>query len=87
MPIYQFQNAQGKIIEDYRSVDMRDICPPGFTRITVPQRIGFCTLPDPHTTTSKMQRGLRQMEDKYNRETMEKGCGFSKEKLKEVWEI
>ncbi len=65
----------------------RDICPPGYQRITVPVRIGWVGCrEDDSTTDYKMKASLKQMEDSIGRDRMVKESGYSVKQLQDVWE-
>src|SRR3954467_13979145 len=60
MPVYQYINDIGRVVEDYRPIHLRDTPPVGFRRITVPVHIGWVGCREnPHTVDFKSKGALR----------------------------
>lgn len=86
MPLYQFRNSEGRVIEETRAIADRDICPPGYQRITVPVHIGWVGCREnPHTVDAKTKHSLRDMEIKYGSERVARESGYSVAALKHHW--
>jgi len=89
MPIYQYRDQEtGRIVELIRSVTNRDRAPEGFSRITVPQRVGVIRgMMDPETPDAAIPRALKDLEQTVDHRAIARGSGFSTRQLKEIWAV
>jgi len=88
MPIYQYHNTKtGQIEEHFRSVARRDCVEPHLKRIAVPVRVGYLGgLTEPGTAEHQIPKALRQLEEQGNNwRKLERDTGFSRDKLRQVW--
>ena len=88
MPVYQYENRAGALIELVRPVASRDDAPRGFKRVTVPRRLAlFGTSNDPKEEScadAAVPRALKELgNNQVNAMCAE--SGFSVNKFKEVW--
>lgn len=90
MPLYQYENGTGEVLELVRPVADRDCAPPGFRRVTVPQHLAlFGTSNDRKEESSAeaaVPRALKQL-DGNTVNAMVRQSGFSVAKFKEVWNL
>jgi hypothetical protein len=88
MPVYQYEDGQGKIVELVRSVATRDCVPRGLKRIVVPLRIaiaGTSSSPlDPETADAQVPDGLKALSNRQVH-AMVKESGMSVDRFKRTW--
>jgi hypothetical protein len=88
MPIYQYENEQGDVIEQVRTVQDRDLAPKGFRRITVPRSLAVVGgRIDPGTPDAAIPKALRDLEATTNHREIARQSGFTTRQLKEIWAI
>lgn len=88
MPVYQYKNGTGEVVELVRPVADRDMCPPGFQRVTVPVRVAISgAARDPYIADTQVPRAFRQLEEKVSAREIVKESGFSIEDVKRIWSI
>lgn len=89
MPIYEYENlTTGEIIEAFRPVRRRNVCPPNTVRLmsrTGKPRVGKEGLADPSTADVAVPRALKQLEETVPADRIERESGFSAKTLKRVW--
>lgn len=88
MPIYQYANGRGEVVELVKPVAKRDCAPAGFKRISVPQRVAlFGTSNEPKEESSAEAAVPKAFKALSNNEVHKfvKESGFSVDKVKEVW--
>ena len=88
MPVYQYEDKEGRVVELVRPIAERDSAPRGFKRISVPGRVAvFGTSSDPleeSCADAAVPRALKAL-DNQTVHKMVKESGFSVNKFKEVW--
>jgi len=88
MPIYQYLNSAGGLVELLRTIAERDQVPAGLRRITVPARLavlGTSSGPvDPHSAAGQVPRAYKQLEEKHGAGFL-KESGFSVDEVRETW--
>lgn len=88
MPLYQYHGPGGEVLELQRPVADRDRCPPGFRRVTVPQRVAlFGTSNDFQEESSAAAAVPKAFKELSNNEVNRfvKESGFSVNQVKEIW--
>lgn len=88
MPIYQYVDSRGRVIELRRTVAGRDDAPPGFRRLSVPDRIhaGTRHLLHPASTDATVRKALRSLEEKHvTPEQFTRETGYTPAQLKRIW--
>jgi len=88
MPIYQYRERGGGVVELFRSIEQRDQVPPFLKRISVPQRVAlFGTSNEPKEESSADAAVPKAFKELSNREVNRfvKESGFTVDKVKEVW--
>jgi hypothetical protein len=88
MPVYQYENAKGQVREEVRTVAERDVCPEGYRRITVPQRlevVGFRT--DPTSADGSVPKAFKQLEESMPASRIARETGFSVDQIRKTWAI
>ena len=88
MPIYQYRNAAGVLVELLRAVADRDQVPANLKRITVPARLavlGTSSGPvDPHSAAGQVPRAYKELEAKEGAGFL-KESGFSVDEVRQTW--
>ena len=88
MPVYQYRDRKGQVIELLRSVDERDQVPAGLRRILVPQRISVVPTggtPNPMDADQAVPRAFRKLEEKIGSDALLREGNFSVKDIKEAW--
>lgn len=89
MPVYQYRDDQGRVVELVRPVHARDQVPANLKRITVPVRLSICGTSsspiDPHSADAAVPRAYRQLEEKTGGREFLKEGGFSVDQVREAW--
>lgn len=92
MPIYQYTDGD-VVFEEWRPVAQRDVCPPNFRRIQVPERIGFVgglagrAGIDPTCADASVPKALREYELTKGHDAIARETGFSTRRMKQIWDI
>jgi hypothetical protein len=65
MPIYEYENDQGRTLLLHRPVDQRDEpTEPGFRRRTIPSRLSVGVGAPPMSTGEELRRGYYKLEER-----------------------
>lgn len=89
MPIYQYRDQMGRVVELRRAVAERDDVPANLRRVTVPARVGLCGSLAPICPTdadAAVPRAFREYElSGKSAGAIEKETGFSRDHIRRVW--
>lgn len=90
MPVYQYTDKRtGKLVELYRTVELRDNVSANLVRVTVPTRIGIAGTSssplDPATAAVQVPNAYKQMEEKVPAHEIVRESGFSIDQVKRIW--
>lgn len=91
MPCYQYTNTlTGQTEEHFRKVSDRDNVPPHLVRITVPQKVGYANsshLREPGAKAD-VPKAFREYElSGASPAQIERETGFSRDKIRRVWDF
>lgn len=88
MPLYQYENRTGEVLELQRPVADRDVCPPGFRRVTCPRSVTvFGTSSDrldPRAAVATVPAAFKELSNNQVNGFV-KESGFTVDKVKQVW--
>lgn len=83
MPVYQYRQPDGRVIERVVSVNRRDMFP---GRVTVPASVSLAGLKvDPTTAEPAALRGLRETELAIGSEKLCREIGYPADEVKRIW--
>jgi hypothetical protein len=91
MPIYQYENGAGNLVELFRTIAERDQVPKGLKRVTVPARLAiFGTSNDPrdeHSADSAVPKAYQELEEQTGGTAFLKESGFTRDQVRRAWDF
>ena len=89
MPIYVFENERGEVREEFRTVARRNDVPPGWRRITACRTATVIpgAVLDPTSADAAVPRAFKELEATMPVAEIERRTGYSRNKIKETWNI
>jgi hypothetical protein len=88
MPVYEYEDEKGDLVELVRPVAQRDAVPPNLRRITVPRRVavhGTSSSPmDPESAVKQVPEAFRSLSRQEERDFVRES-GFTVDQVKKTW--
>lgn len=89
MPLYVYEDADGRTVELFRRVQDRDQCPAGLRRVTACRTATIIpgAVLDPTSADAAVPAAFKKLEQTMPVDQIERVTGFKREKIKQTWDI